>query len=406
MAKIFLLESQFEKLLNEVDYNYHFTRGGDDEHTMEPYVSDSKYVMDGRGTGHFGSGTYFSTYKEESPSTDKEYGLNNPNQNGEFIKIGKNVYRVDLDLYKNLYRVQSQRQGDVLYSLLRYLNQMFCRITSFGKFNKENARYNNADLYQRIQRNADALNLKCPSYYQLTRMMQEHGQNDKRQSFSTVFMEYNGFNGVNVSGIPIYDNTMHGSVIYDLSKLGDDTIQQINPKSLWDVSGSYQNTTVAKQDKDELFDTELLALDGKTSFWLANIKSMPRQRALRHLKNYVESNAPQLTKYDIKNLESYQQKAYLRMLFHKNKDGIEVSKLAPTIAENNAYYWVNYIDEYHKRSGLIDLLHYFDYQLDWENSNEENLKLNREEYNRLSQYLYRELTDFEMQWLKNNEYIS
>ena len=62
------------------------------------------------------------------------------------------------------------------------------------------ANYNNAINYQIISRNAEALNLKCPSYYKLTRMAQEHGKDkDAIQSFSTLFMELNGYNGVNVS---------------------------------------------------------------------------------------------------------------------------------------------------------------------------------------------------------------
>ena len=36
-----------------------------------------------------------------------------------------------------------------------------------------------------------------------------------------MFMEDNGWNGVNVNNIPIFDNTRHGSVIYDMKNVVD-----------------------------------------------------------------------------------------------------------------------------------------------------------------------------------------
>jgi hypothetical protein len=38
-------------------------------------------------------------------------------------------------------------------------------------------------------------------------------------------MEYNDFNGVNVSNIRNFDNTTHGSVIYDINKLSDKPVK-------------------------------------------------------------------------------------------------------------------------------------------------------------------------------------
>ena len=124
---------------------------------MKPYYSDSKIQMAGRETGHFGSGTYFSTYPEKGLN-----GKYKDNQNPNFIKVGKNTYRVDFDLYKNLYRVRSKKQGDILYTMCRCLNAMYNKIAYMGKFNKKEANYNNSQLYQVIKSNADALNLKCP----------------------------------------------------------------------------------------------------------------------------------------------------------------------------------------------------------------------------------------------------
>ena len=218
--KVYINPKQYS-VLKESEWNLHYGHGG---HSMKPHMSDNKHVMVGRDTGHFGSGTYFSTYSfSDTQSQPLRDSMNNPDPN--FIQIGDNVYRVDLDLYKNLYRVRSKKQGDILYTMMKNLNMMYNKICHYmGNFEDgSHANYNNAISYQIISRNAEALNLKCPSYYKLTRMAQEHGKDkDAIQSFSTLFMELNGYNGVNVSGVEYYDNTLHGPVIYDLSKVNSD----------------------------------------------------------------------------------------------------------------------------------------------------------------------------------------
>lgn len=401
--KVYINENQ-KRLLAEQEYNYHFDTHGK-KHDGTPYGSDSKYSMDGRGTGHFGSGTYFSTYKEESPSTDAKYGELHPNKDGHFIQLDDKVYRVDLSLYHNLYRVHSERQADVLYSLLRYVNQMFTRITSFGKLDNKSANYDNADLYQKIERNADALNLKCPSYMELTRMAQELGKNDSRKSFSTMFMEYNGYNGVNVTGIPKYDNTMHGSVIYDLSKVEGDMAEQSNTKPLWRVNGLYQNTTVPNPKNGDLFDDELDALYGEYVVDADKLNKMPLPRAMRILKNLIKGNGRILDQYSIMGLDETLQKRYLNLLYKANKDNVDVYSIIKPILKNKAYYWVNYLDEPYKKSGLIAFLRKFEFDLDWDASDEENDKKRRAYFHNLMLYMHRELSWFEEAWLNDNGYI-
>ena len=206
-------------LLNEATWNYH-TTADEIEGYGEPYSSESRVMMLGnRDTGHFGSGTYFSTYKKNKYSRndimidDDSYKFN---KNQTFIKIDNHIYRVDIDIYKNLYRVHSESEGDVLYKALTYLNFMFNNI----KFEKElkeefNKKYN--FVYNACQ----FLKLNCPSYNELMEFIKIQHKNDGKdvRSFSTIFMESNGYNGVNVSGIDKYDNTLHGSVIYNLSKI-------------------------------------------------------------------------------------------------------------------------------------------------------------------------------------------
>ena len=63
--KVYINPKQYS-VLKESEWNLHY--GGYDNgyghggHSMKPHMSDNKHVMVGRDTGHFGSGTYFSTY--------------------------------------------------------------------------------------------------------------------------------------------------------------------------------------------------------------------------------------------------------------------------------------------------------------------------------------------------------
>ena len=59
--KIYINESSINKLISEDNFNFHYSSGGGED--SKPYYSENKFKINGgRGTGHFGSGTYFSTY--------------------------------------------------------------------------------------------------------------------------------------------------------------------------------------------------------------------------------------------------------------------------------------------------------------------------------------------------------
>ena len=59
--KIYINESSINKLISEDNFNFHHSSGGGEDST--PHYSENKFQINGgRGTGHFGSGTYFSTY--------------------------------------------------------------------------------------------------------------------------------------------------------------------------------------------------------------------------------------------------------------------------------------------------------------------------------------------------------
>ena len=301
--KVYINPKQYS-VIKESEWNFHFGK----EHNGRPYVSDNKYQMAGRETGHFGSGTYFATYRGSS-EVDKLNDVKNVNPN--FIQIAEHLYRVDFDFYKNLYRVRSKRQGDILYTMMANLNHMYYKITEMGHFIPKSANYDNGGLYQEIKANADALNLRCPSYYELTRMAQRH---EGDQSFSTLFMEWNGYNGVNVSGVDYYDNTKHGSVIYDLSKVSTD-MKEVMPKSLYTSErDSYYNDTVAY---DEINNYKIAALRGKDLFWASKLNDMPMNEALRVLKNHLDSGNV-LDPFTLEKLNDNLLSRYFRLMFSKD----------------------------------------------------------------------------------------
>lgn len=422
--KVYISPRQYG-IIRESEWNLHYGggswRGDGKEHTLEPHYSDNKFNMVGRDTGHFGSGTYFSTYNF-SKSMREPLENSMDNEDPHFIKIGDGVYRVDFDLYKNLYKVRSEKQGDMLFTMMENLNNMYNKICQYrGRFEDgREANYNNARNYQIISRNARALGLRCPSYYQLTRMAQEHGKNDEAvQSFSTLFMEWNGYNGVNVSGIERYDNTLHGSVIYDLSKVNTD-MEQVNPTNLFAGFGDsmYNNTIAADSFSDDVHDS----LRGKDLLWGSKLNEMPLPQAMRLLKNYTDYGNI-LSSYTIGKLNPDLAKRYLRLIYVKNPStywtegindivlgGNESKYYIKLIDKYGAYYWVNYYDERsHKGytiSGLESLLSNFANNLNWwnYNSNEEIMAAKREYYEKLMSYMQRDLTEYEKQYI-NEDYF-
>ena len=400
--KVYISSSQYG-MLKESEWNFHFGK----EHNGEPYYSDNKFQMFGRETGHFGSGTYFSTYRGIKDIDN--YGDLSSDMNPNFIEVADHIYRVDFDLYKNLYRVRSKRQGDILYTMMKNLNRMYNRIVSMGHFNPREANYDNGVLYQIISRNAEALGLNCPSYYELTRMAQRH---EGVQSFSTLFMEWNGYNGVNVSGIDYYDNTKHGSVIYDLSKVDSD-MEEVEPNNLYTGfrDSSYDDTIVSNGYGDEIFDS----LRGEYIGWYDKLNDMSIVRAMRVLKNYTDSGNV-LNSYIVRKLNPDLIKRYLRLVFVKNPmgdwndpvldsfvRGDDSKYYAELIDEYGAYYWINYVPRANTYGSiLINLLNNFSWRMPWNVGVEEERKRKEEYLNKLMSYMQRELTEYEKEYIRED----
>jgi hypothetical protein len=224
--KLVITESHLKYII-ERSFAYHVGNVGKttdefEPNKVKPYYSENIVMIDGtRGTGHFGSGMYFSTYNckgWEEKDYQEKFG-NKDVDVSKLHKVDKGVYRVDMDLYKNLYKVRNFKQGKFLHDVLK-------------SFNSWHSMY--SEDYYALKNNLEYLGLKIPPFKELV-LMNKKAKADKQQanssdtknidyrSMSTRIMEYNGYNGVNVSGISELDNTSYGSVIYDLSKWDEDT---------------------------------------------------------------------------------------------------------------------------------------------------------------------------------------
>ena len=400
--KIYINESSINKLISEDNFNFHYSSGGGED--SKPHYSENKFQINGgRDTGHFGSGTYFSTYSyNDYPS---KYG-NQVSNDKRYIKIDDNLYRVDFDLYRNLFRVHSKTEGDVLFTLMKNLNFMYSKINSnFGKFDKNSATYDNSIQYQIIKKNSKALGLKCPSYMELTRMAQELGKDDDRiESFSTYFMEWNGYNGVNVSGIPFYDNTNHGSVIYDLSKVSGDIEKVDDGEKFISARGnSFADTIV----RDGWEDSEADSLNGDTpqygSYLSDKLNDMDDKHAIRILKNYTQRGIiPPIS--CLSNLRDSIAKRYLEYLFVKNPtydnyklcdEFVDEYSFAKLVKMVGAWYWLKYKHSDGSNTKLlINLAKCYDFDFDNPSWDEEEDK-HRKYIDFLLQHVDRNLTSME-----------
>lgn len=385
--KIYINENQLYNL-KESSWNYHFGKN----HDGQPYKSENKYLCY-HDTGQFGSGTYFSTYRHSD--TD----LSSPNDNPQFIQIRDGLYRVDFDLYENLYRVYNERQGDTLHTMLSDLNAFYHKISGcdLGKNNPKNAQFNNSWLYQRIKVNSNSLGLSCPSYLKLIRMAQKHAESDKPQSFSTLFMELNGYNGVNVSGVDKYDNSTHGSVIYDLSKT--ESIVPLNKtrSPLLTVGSGYKNTIANDDWKDSAY-AESLAGKWKPLF----LDSMDDSKKLRMVKNLANRGygfTAEDLKYHIEKIPHALPYVLRKMLNHTIDDEATLDRnMQNYIADKKIYQFIDFLpknDKYYDKSYLIKFLNDASWEID-----DDDINGRQKMFQTIMSYLHRPLTDIEKQYIQ------
>jgi hypothetical protein len=215
-----------------------------------------------------------------------------------------------------------------------------------------------------------------------------------------------------VSGVDYYDNTKHGSVIYDLSKVNTD-MEEVKPNNLYTgfKDYSYDDTIVSNGYSDEIFDS----LRGDYFGWYNKLNDMPLNNALRILKNYTDSGNV-LHCYVVKKLNPDLIKRYLRMVFVKNPNsrwndpvfeefinGDDSSNYTKLIDEYGAYYWVNYVPRTKTyNSVLTNLLSNFTWNIPWSVNADEERKMKEEYYNKLMSYMQRDLTEYEKQYIRED----
>lgn len=290
---------------------------------------------------------------------------------------------------------------------------MYSKINSnFGKFDKNRATYDNSIQYQIIKKNSKALGLKCPSYMELTRMAQELGKDDDRiESFSTYFMEWNGYNGVNVSGIHFYDNTTHGSVIYDLSKVSGDIEKVDDGKKFISARGnSFANTIV----RNGWVDSDAESLNGDTNsdiLFTYNLNEMDDKHAMRILKNYTSRGIiPSIL--SLSGLRDSITKRYLEYLYVKNPSDyfgrhklcdnfVNDYSFARLVKRVGAWYWLKYKHSDNSDTKLlVNLAKCYDFDFDDSDLDnpsfwDEERKKKRKYIDFLLQHVDRNLTEME-----------
>lgn len=235
----------YESILKEADYSYHASFGNDIKN-LDDYIggaygggTDSLQRMSGRGTGHFGSGTYFATYDNDSRWEKEIRDSGKP-----LITIGNTMLAADLDKF-GLYRVKSTEQGMLLHNTLKKINDFFYGYVNYGKLDERLKQ-----SLMEIKKAVNQLGLEVPDkflkliskyaqYYRETGTGSANKNNPNFKqidpSLSTIFMEMNGFNGVNVNNIKGLDNTTYGSVIYNLNKVTDTPKETPKTKASWET---------------------------------------------------------------------------------------------------------------------------------------------------------------------------
>lgn len=314
-------------ILKEVDYSLHVNRHNEfDVNKLEKYGggTDTLIMMKGRGTGHFGSGTYLSTYKQISDfnvDSSEVKDILTKNYGKPLIKVDEGTYAIDLDRY-NLYKPKNEKHAEILFELLKNINDLFFSVEadSNSVLKKEYL----TDILDSCKK----LNLKFTKEF-VKKVRYEvmpnysknriEGENLKyRASISTMFMEDNGWNGVNVNNIPMFDNTRHGSVIYDMKNVVD-APKQTSPY----YADIFSNNTETLKD--------LIKIANKYNYSNANLTKLSNSEINRLLK-LIRYNALSFASYnsnfefqrDNDNIDLHQiehvMKVYPNIIFDKIKD--------------------------------------------------------------------------------------
>lgn len=304
------LDDYFDEsqVISEDDLGYHY---GDLGKGRDTY----RFNMEGtnRSTGHLGTGTYFLSKPNDDPNfsrADREvktvdfskYNLYKPDSLSdidslfEFLK-NINNYTFDkkdsVDFLKEIsYELEDTNSDssdfhNVLTSVYNKLIDYGFSVDDQKSYTFHNYDYMNADpsddgwyhqyltkwVDEALETNEDAWDrfraakVNLLSYSQISESMYETGMKvvldnvDKttEDSLSTIFMKALGYEGVDVREIPQYDNTEHGSVIYDLKEsIKGNTL---NEADLLDILNKARSETPKRVRRSQSLYSEYTGLD-------------------------------------------------------------------------------------------------------------------------------------------------
>jgi hypothetical protein len=314
-------------ILKEVDYSLHVNRHNEfDVDKLEKYGggTDALVMMKGRGTGHFGSGTYLSTYKQISDfnvDSSEVKDILTKNYGKPLIKVDGGTYAIDLDRY-NLYKPKNEKHAEILFELLKNINDLFFSVEAdTNSVLKKGYLTDILDSCKKLNLKFTKEFVKKVKYEVLPNYSKNRGGGEDLKyiaSISTMFMEDNGWNGVNVNNIPMFDNTRHGSVIYDMKSVVD-VPKQTSPY----YADIFSNNTETLKD--------IIKTINKYSFSIPNITQLSNSQINRLLKliqydklsfyNYVSDFEYQRENYKIDSSQiEHIKNIYPKIIYNKIKD--------------------------------------------------------------------------------------
>jgi hypothetical protein len=314
-------------ILKEVDYSLHVNRHNEfDVDKLRKYGggTDALVMMKGRGTGHFGSGTYLSTYKQISDfnvDSSEVKDILTKNYGKPLIKVDGGTYAIDLDRY-NLYKPKNEKHAEILFELLKNINDLFFSVEAdTNSVLKKGYLTDILDSCKKLNLKFTKEFVKKVKYEVLPNYSKNRrGGEDLKYiaSISTMFMEDNGWNGVNVNNIPMFDNTRHGSVIYDMKSVVD-VPKQTSPY----YADIFSNNTETLKD--------IIKTINKYSFYIPNITQLSNSEINRLLKliqydklsfyDYVSDFEYQRENYKIDSSQiEHIKNIYPKIIYNKIKD--------------------------------------------------------------------------------------
>lgn len=391
--KIILTEKQINKVLRgliyEDDYSIHI---GELPTNLKPYGggTDSLYRMSGRDTGHFGSGTYFSTYKDINNDLYDKFILNK-NYDKSFNKVENKIYVIDLDSYK-LYKPMNKNNAEFLFKTLKLINQFFYSVCSLNYMGStyDGLNDNSKNKLKIILNNLKYLKLKLPPYKNFIELVKNLCTSEKNDDITipplaTIIMEYNGYNGVNVNNIDGWDNTLHGSVIYDLNKL--DKNEEKQNIDTFNYKIDKNDKIVNKFHKDSFYkniklNTSILTVNSLVNLldkpleqidWLMLEDKLSKKEITNEIFNHIKKvYSLKLKKLisngiDTKDLTEYDILLLLRMVnFDYVLNNLDIDEIFYKISKYNLYkdkYVKNFIDSVDKTK--LEDTYYYDKIIDY-----------------------------------------